>query len=251
MIAIGRFHLVVEIIYSHILRKAEMTRPGGKLATLPLHFVWLADCSGSMTAEGKMASLNHAARESLPHLRRVAMDNPNATVLLRVLTFSTGAVWAHGEPTPERYFHWPDLTATPGGRTDLGAALKLLARELRPTAMQARALPPVLVLLTDGYPTDDYKSGLAALMSEPWGAKAIRIAIAIGRNADYDALRRFIGNPQIAPLNARNADELTRYLRWASTSVLQTASSAVIGAGSGPGLRPPANSELIHNSATW
>ena len=26
-------------------------RPGGELATRPLHFIWIADCSGSMSGE--------------------------------------------------------------------------------------------------------------------------------------------------------------------------------------------------------
>src|SRR3954451_646507 len=121
-----------------------MTRPGGKLAALPLHFIWLADCSGSMAAQGKMASLNHAAQEALPHMRKVAAANPNASVLLRVLRFATGASWVTPEATPLRYFQWPELAATPRGRTDLGAALSLLARELRPSAVPARALPPVI-----------------------------------------------------------------------------------------------------------
>lgn len=228
-----------------------MNRPGGELAALPLHFVWLADCSGSMSGQGKIAALNHAAREAVPHMRKVAADNPNAAVLVRVLRFATGAAWVVDTPTPVQYFQWPDLTAIPGGRTDLGAALSLLARELRPASMPARALPPVLALVTDGHPTDDFRTGLAALMDEPWGAKAMRIGIAIGRDADYDILRRFIGNSQVVPLSARNADELVRYIRWASTSVLQSASSARVGAGGDQTLRPPATPEAVRAATTW
>ena len=157
-----------------------MARPGGQLAALPLHFVWIADCSGSMAAQGKMASLNNAAREALPQMRKVAGDNPNAEVFVRVLRFSTGASWVVEKPTPVQYFQWPELTAAPGGATDLGFALTLLARELRPDTMPGRALPPVLVLLTDGWPTDGFQAGLDALMQEPWGAKALRIGIKIG-----------------------------------------------------------------------
>lgn len=218
-----------------------MTRPGGQLAALPLHFVWIADCSGSMAAQGKMASLNVAAREALPQMRKVALENPNAEVFVRVLRFATGASWVVNQPTPVQYFQWPELAAVSGGMSDLGAALTLLARELRTDTMPGRALPPVLVLLTDGWPSDDYSAGLDALMQEPWGAKASRIALMIGNDGSDDVLRRFIGNPQLAPLRARNADELVRYIRWASTSVLQSASSPR--AGSGAALRPPAGGE--------
>jgi uncharacterized protein YegL len=227
-----------------------MTRPGGQLAALPLHFVWIADCSGSMTAQGKMASLNFAAREALPQMRKVASENPNADVFVRVLQFSTGASWVVDQPTPAQYFQWPELAAQPGGMTDLGAALTLLARELRTDTMPRRALPPVLVLMSDGLPTDNFSAGLDALIREPWGAKALRIGIRIGRDGSDDVLRRFIANPQLPPLGARNADELVRHIHWASTSVLAAASAPR--AGSDTGLRPPANGDAVRGEfTTW
>src|SRR4051795_12810188 len=75
-------------------------RPGGPLASRPLHFIWIADCSGSMAGDGRIQALNTAIRETLPHLREVATGNPNADVLMRVIRFATGASWHVGEPTP-------------------------------------------------------------------------------------------------------------------------------------------------------
>lgn len=226
-------------------------RPGGPLAALPLHFVWIADCSGSMAVQGKMASLNHAAKEALPHMRKVAAGNPNASVLVRVMRFSSGAAWVIEQPTPLEYFQWPELTATIGGRTDLGAALALLTHELRPEAMPARSLPPVLVLCTDGLPTDSYQESLDTLFELPWGAKAVRVAIGIGRDADHETLRRFVNNPAIKPLNAENVDELVRYVRWASTSVLRSASSPRLAAAGAEYPRPPATPNEIFTGVTW
>src|SRR6266545_4364358 len=102
-----------------------MKRPGGPLAARALHFFWIADCSGSMGTDGKIQSLNNAAREALPNMRRVAEENPNAAVLVRVLAFSSGARWLVAEPTPVASFSWVDLEA--GGVTDLGAALSMVA----------------------------------------------------------------------------------------------------------------------------
>ena len=66
-------------------------RPGGELASRPLHFIWLADSSGSMEQDGKIQALNTAIREAVPHMRKVAEDNPNAQVLVRAVRFSSGA----------------------------------------------------------------------------------------------------------------------------------------------------------------
>lgn len=198
-------------------------RPGGELATRPLHFIWIADCSGSMGLDGKIQALNNAIREAIPHMQNVADDNPNARVLVRALKFSTGASWHIEEPTDVRDFKWVDLTST--GITDLGKALFMVADELRIPPMTDRALPPVLVLISDGQPTDDFTNGLNALLEQPWGKKAVRIAIAIGEDADQEVLQKFIGHKEIKPLQANNPESLVRHIKWVSTAVLKSASA--------------------------
>src|ERR1700683_1465271 len=44
-------------------------RPGGQMAARPLHFIWLADGSGSMRVDGKIQALNNAIREAIPHMQ--------------------------------------------------------------------------------------------------------------------------------------------------------------------------------------
>lgn len=196
--------------------------PGGPLATRPLHFIFIADCSGSMAGD-KIQALNHAIREAIPHMREVARGNPNAEVLVRSVKFSVGAQWHQSQATNVETFEWKDLSA--GGMTDMGQALALVAGTLKTPPMPERALPPVLVLVSDGEPTDDFDSGLRALLAEPWGKKAVRLAIAIGEGARLDVLQRFIGHNEIQPLQANNAEQLVRFIRWASTAVLQAASA--------------------------
>jgi uncharacterized protein YegL len=203
-------------------------RPGGELASRPLHFIWIADSSGSMEQDGKIQALNTAIREAIPHMRKVAEDNPNAQVLVRAVKFSNGAQWHITQPTPVADFAWTDLAAE--GETDMGKALQLVAEQLKMPPMSERALPPVLVLVSDGQPTDDFESGLKALMEQPWGKKAVRIAISIGRDVDNEVLQRFIGNTELKPLAANSPEALVRHIKWASTAVLKSASSPAAGA---------------------
>lgn len=203
-------------------------RPGGELASRPLHFIWIADSSGSMEQDGKIQSLNTAIREAIPHMKKVAEDNPNAQVLVRAVKFSNGAQWHIAQPTPVADFGWTDLVAE--GETDMGKALELVAEQLKMPPMSERALPPVLVLLSDGQPTDDFESGLKTLMEQPWGKKAVRIAISIGRDADPEVLQRYIGNSELKPLAANSPEALVRHIKWASTAVLKSASSPASGA---------------------
>lgn len=194
--------------------KVEIKRPGGELATRPLHFFWVVDCSGSMYGE-KIGSVNHAIQSTIPDMVDAANDNPNAQLLVRTLKFSTGASWVTTNPINIEDFTWEDLDA--GGVTDLGKAFDLLAAQLTIPPMSDRALPPVIVLLSDGQPTDDYKKSLDSLLSLPWGKKAVRIAISIGQDADDDVLTAFTGNRELV-LQANNPQALVKMIKWASTA---------------------------------
>ena len=205
--------------------KAPPKRPGGEMARRPLHFFWICDCSGSMEVNGKIQTLNFAIKDAIPEMQKVAEENPNAQVMVRAVRFSNAAEWHISTPTPVEDFKWNELEVTKGGLTDMGAALRLVAEELKIPPMTDRALPPVLVLLTDGMPSDDFTGGLKSLMDQPWGKKAVRIAVAIGEDAQNEVLQKFIGNDDMKPLSANNPEALVKQIKWVSTAVLKSASS--------------------------
>jgi uncharacterized protein YegL len=186
------------------------------MMTRPLHFILIADCSGSMKAGGKIQSLNIAIHEAIPAMREVADNCPNAEVLVRSVAFSDGARWHIADPTPVETCRWDDLEAD--GYTDLGAALHLVADAMHPASMGDRGLPPVLVLVSDGQPTDDFAAGMQALLATVWGRRSVRLSIAIGADADLDTLRAFSGGDRDV-LRANNPEMLARGIRWAATSM--------------------------------
>jgi uncharacterized protein YegL len=232
--------------------------PGGPISNRPLHFIWILDVSGSMMGD-KIQSLNFAIHEAIKPMQDTAQQNPHAQVLVRAVTFSDGARWHLGNPTPVADFKWTDVSAS--GLTCMGKALTLVAEQLHIPPMSDRALPPVLVLISDGAPTDDFGTGLKKLMAEPWGQRAVRLAIAVGRRANLDVLSKFIGQSELEPLKANNSAALVNFIRWASTAVLQSASSPAsqpaggAGAGAGPGNvpipTPPQNPPVPPGSQVW
>lgn len=187
--------------------------PGGALANRPLHFFWMVDCSSSMAGD-RIGAVNHAIQECIEPMREEAAGNPNAQLYIHTLKFASGASWVTAEPVPIEEFAWEDVEAS--GITDMGKAFELLAGQLSMPPMPARALPPVIVLLTDGYPTDDWKRPLEKLLKMPWGKKAVKVAIAIGKDAERSVLEAFTGNPE-AVLDAGNPEVLTHFIKWAST----------------------------------
>jgi len=194
-----------------------------------LHVIFLVDCSGSMEGN-KIESLNQAIKEAIPHLRDLADERPDAEIMIRIIKFSTGATWhISSAPIPVKDFEWVDLEAS--GMTAMGKALSMVAEQLKVENMPARGLPPLLVLVSDGQPTDNFNGGLKKLMDQPWGKKAARVAIAIGDDADKDVLKKFIGNPELPVLEVKNAEALKTAIKWASTTVAKALSK--------PASRPP------------
>jgi len=191
------------------------------IARRQLQVMFALDCSGSMQGD-RMASLNYAMRTALPELSEVAGENPEIDVRVRVLRFADQAEW-QGDATSAGDFVWQDLAA--GGETNMGAAMRLLGRALSPEEMQGRQLPPVIVLASDGLPTDDFDDALAEFFGSPFADSAVRVAIAIGTDADTEALDRFIRHPTARPLRASNATELVNRIKWATTAPVKAVSS--------------------------
>ena len=84
---------------------------------------------------------------------------------------------------------------------------------------------PAIILLSDGGPTDDYKSGLAKLQANNWFKAAIKIAIAIGDDADLDVLKEFTGNLE-AVFTVHNIDALKQIIRVVAVTSSQIGSKS-------------------------
>lgn len=210
----------------------------GGTARRHLRFILLVDVSGSMDGD-KIQTVNRAIRECIPEMRKNNQDNPFAEMTVEAITFSTGAVW-HIPRIGVEQFSWKDLGAS--GVTDLGAAMDLVTEALDVQTMGKRNLPPVLLLLSDGGPTDDWELALRRFEATAWGkpGRTVRIAIAIGDGADKGVLGRFTGNTETV-LAADRATTLVNLIKWASISVTKShsASVAITGGATAPAPLPP------------
>ncbi|GAB2986140.1 vWA domain-containing protein [Nocardioides montaniterrae] len=218
-------------------------RLGGALARKPLHFIFVLDVSGSMARGGRIQALNNAMSEVLPQLRDEARANPHAELLVRVLAFADEPRWVVEKPTPVDDITWSRLAAVPKGFTELGSALTALAAALDDLDESASAFPPAIILVSDGRPTQSsgvtFAEGLATLLANRWGASAVRLALGVGRDADMDALKLFIGDPEIPLLRADNPQQLVEYVVWASKAASKVASRPVVGPATGMTNVPP------------
>ncbi|MCD8207471.1 MAG: VWA domain-containing protein [Bacteroidales bacterium] len=183
-----------------------------------LTFFYLVDTSGSMEG-AKIASLNTAVRESLPIIKDISDNSSDSKIKIAVLEFSTDCQWMYPEPQDVENFVWQDLNA--GGLTAMGAACRELAEKLSQShgfmheAAGSRA--PVILLLSDGAPTDDFGSGLQKLKENKWFNVATKLAIAIGNDAINETLINFTGNSECV-MTVHTIDQLKNLIRFVSVT---------------------------------
>lgn len=155
---------------------------------------FMIDTSGSMEGS-KIASVNTAIREVIPDLRDIG--GADIDLKIAVMEFSCGVRWQNPSgPVSVESFAWSNLAAD--GMTDMGVAFHELCGKLsRKSFLQApsASVAPVIMLMSDGQPSDEWQSGLTALRSNNWFKSAVKVALAIGSDADIDVLCEFTGDP--------------------------------------------------------
>lgn len=186
---------------------------------------FVVDTSGSMSGE-KIGSVNTAIREALNDIKFISSSNPDAKIKIAVMEFSSGIEWMTPQPVDAEDFEWVDLEAK--GLTCLGEACTELCSKLSTKAYMMQATgsyAPVIILLSDGEPTDDYKRGLEKLKGNNWFRASIKVAIAIGDDANQAQLTEFTGNSE-AVLTVHTKDQLKKIIHFVAVTSSQVASKS-------------------------
>lgn len=196
-----------------------------KIARRTMVLFFLVDTSGSMEGD-KIGSVNDAIRETVPDLQDLSNSNADAAIKIATLQFATNVQWLYPQPIDSGDFRWNDLQV--GGLTSLGAALNELNTKLSKSQFlqeAAGSFAPVIILLSDGGPTDDYKRGLEGIKKNNWFKHAIKIAIAIGNDADKNVLTEFAGNSE-AVIEVHNRSALKSIIKFVSVTSSQVNSKS-------------------------
>ncbi|HOR21326.1 MAG TPA: VWA domain-containing protein [Ruminococcus sp.] len=185
---------------------------------------FLIDTSGSMKGK-KMGELNTVMEELIPEIRKVG--EADTEVKVAVLTFSTDVRWMYSNPIPIEEFEWARLRAS--GVTSLGAALKELnARMSRNGFLNSPSLSfaPVIFLMTDGYPSDDYKAGLKELQANSWYKFGLKAALGIGSEANDNVLAEFTGSADTV-VHAYSGGQLAQMIKIIAVTSSQIGSKSM------------------------
>ena len=193
-----------------------------------VNLFFLIDTSTSMK-EGKIGQVNEAMANVIPIVNEISQDNADAQIRISVLLFSSGAEWLYDEPKKPENFLWKDVTAN--GLTSLGEACyklnKKLSRKDGGFMSVSNNYAPVIILMSDGDPTDDFETGIAKLKHNKWFNIALKFAIAIGDDCNIDKLVQFTGNAE-SVIAVHDIRTLKTVIRLVSVTASQIGSQSSI-----------------------
>lgn len=157
--------------------------------TLPVYF--LIDRGNHMRGDA-IGTMNSALEEFIVSDLPEIANQIGTIVKWQVIEYGTGAVLKFPSPLNIGDVIWDDMHAD--GRCDFGAAIELLVRSMAndfKKPAETYPLPFVLVAFSGAKCTDDYLAAVAKLNCDRRMVHAVRVGVAIGENADFDALTAF------------------------------------------------------------
>ncbi|MDO4231360.1 MAG: VWA domain-containing protein [Lautropia sp.] len=205
-------------------------------APRPLPVIVLADVSGSMGENGKIQALNASLKEMIATFGKES--RLRAEIQVGIISFG-GVARTHTDLIPAHSIAgFTDLGAS--GQTPMGAAFELACELLEDKErIPSRAYRPVLILLSDGLPTDEWEEPLQRLCQSDRAQKATRMAMAIGPDADEGMLKTFANDPEAPIFRAHNARDIHRFFRAVTMSVTSRSTSQNPNAGAPLVIPPP------------
>ena len=193
------------------------------LSARPLPVIVLADVSGSMSANGKIEALNDAVAEMIAIF--ADEDGSRAEIHVSVITFGGNQAKLHKAFEPAYGTQWEPMQAA--GRTPMGDAFTLAQEIIEDREkISSRSYRPTLILVSDGMPTDEWRSPLSRLLQSERASKAMRFAMGIGVDADHETLTAFLGNDEGRVFEAHEAREIKNFFRWVTMTVTTRSRSA-------------------------
>jgi len=178
---------------------------------LPVYL--LLDTSGSMNGE-PIEAVKNGVQVMISSLRQ----NPQAieTAYLSVITFNSSATQLI-PLTDLASFQMVDIKAS--GTTSLGDALSLVARcidtEVQQTTTEKKGdWKPLVFIMTDGIPTDNWQNGLAEFKRRKI---AFTVACAAGSAADTNILKQITDN--VVSLDTADGSSISKFFAWVTASI--------------------------------
>lgn len=187
----------------------------------PLPVALLLDTSWSMSFNNKIQDLNTAVKSLIDSF--VTEEKLEIEIHVAVIVFGE-QVLLHQPFESASRIQWRDLK--PNGTTPMGMAMEMAKAMVEDKKIiPSGGYRPLIILVSDGAPTDDWKQPMVDLTSTGRSSKCDYMALAIGPDADKSVLEQFLEGSEHSLFNAQDADDLWKFFRYVTMSVTKRSQS--------------------------
>ena len=178
----------------------------------------LLDASGSMDGNDRIGVLNRSVNAMIKSFKDLATTA--ARISVAVISFGVEGAKVVQSLTPASDIKSINLTAD--GGTPLGAAINK-AKEMIENVeiVKHKSYRPVVVLVSDGMPNDNWQEPMKRFCTEGRSAKCNRMAMGIGAEegtSEYRMLQSFISDGEVVH-TADDAMEIVKFFNFVTMSV--------------------------------
>lgn len=180
-----------------------------------LPVILMLDVSGSMSGT-PIDTLNDSVKKMLATFSKD--DSANAEIQIAIVTFG-GTAGQKLPLTNAGNVSWTDMTAS--GGTPLGSAISIVSDMVEnKDVIPSNAFRPAIILVSDGIPTDNWRTNFESFLNAPRSSKCHRLALGINMTQGDDAhqmLSDFVSAGEKVFLG--DASEIVKFFKYVTMSV--------------------------------
>ena len=186
----------------------------------PIPILLLLDCSASMNVDGRINNLNDAVDEMLAIFQREE-KHTGRPFLVTLITFRGTKAEVLQPPAPVSEIRFTPLKAF--STTPLGSALDKAFEIIEDRSLTpSRACRPIVILLCDGLPTDNWEPALLRFINGKRTSKCDRMALAVGEKLPAKAMEMlcaFLSGTGNQVIQASKAEGIVTFFKYVTMTV--------------------------------
>lgn len=186
-------------------------------------FILVVDTSTSM--KNKIEVVNDAIKRNIAKMKDLDLSHNIAKVAITILEFDKDVRWIPEKPQEINNFNFIDLECSNTGQSNYSKLYQSLNNKLNKEDLLKNASDyhPIILLISDGKPTDEYEDYLNECEENEWFHRATRIALPIiteknmseaeyRDSIDYECIMDFTSQKEEMVFMISNLDKLADIL---------------------------------------
>ena len=187
----------------------------------PLPIFLLLDKSTSMSGE-KISTLNDAVKTMLETFSDT--ETVGSEIHVGMILFGADIDYRPLAKAQDVLETWKTIEVS--GSTPMGGALKQAKSIIEDKEqVPSRSYRPTFILISDGAPTDEWKTPMEAFIKDGRSSKCQRMSMGIGHEASKEPLEMFIQGTEGKVFEAKDAKDIQTFFQFVTMSITSRSKS--------------------------